>query len=214
MRRRWMAAAVAALGIACAARAAEPEDKKAEAPKPSPEVEKLGYFLGPWTSEGVLKDGPLGPGGPTQGREVCRWMPGRFFIGCMIETKTPAGLMQIQGIYGWDAEKKVYRWWSFDNLGHSEAATGTLKDDVWTWTGESKLGDKVQKTRFVVSDAKPEGYAYDLSSSSDGKTWTSMMSGKTSKMVPKTGLTPGPRPIGTPAAPPGQAPAPIPTPAN
>ena len=132
---------------------------KAEAPKPSPEVEKLGYFLGPWTSEGDLKEGPLGPGGPTQGREVCRWMPGRFFVGCMIETKTPAGLMQIQGIMGWDAEKKVYRWWSFDNLGHSETATGTLKDDVWTWTGESKLGDKVKKTRFVVSDAKPEGYA-------------------------------------------------------
>ena len=176
-----MAAAVAALGIACAARAAEPEDKKAEAPKPSPEVDKLGYFLGPWTSEGVLKDGPLGPGGPTQGREVCRWMPGRFFIGCMIETKTPAGLMQIQGIYGWDAEKKVYRWWSFDNLGHSETAAGTLKDDVWTWKGSDKMGGKLIHSRYTVTVTSPTTQTFKWETSEDGKTFTTAAEGKSTK---------------------------------
>ena len=62
MHRRWMAAAIAALGIACAARAAEPEEKKPEAPRPSPEVEKLNYFAAPWTSEGTMRPGPNGPG--------------------------------------------------------------------------------------------------------------------------------------------------------
>jgi hypothetical protein len=214
MQRRWMTAAIAALGIACAALAAEQEPKPAEGPKPPPEVEKLSYFLGPWTSEGELKAGPLGSAGPTQGREVCRWMPGRFFVGCMIETKTPTGLIQVQGIYGYDAEKKVYRWWSFDNLGHAETATGTLKDDTWTWTGDSKFGEKTLKARVVLSAAKPEGYGYEISTSMDGKSWTPLMTGKTSKMTPKTGLTPGPRPIGTPAVPPGQAPAPAPTPSK
>ena len=55
------------------------------APVPGPEVAKLEYFVGLWTSEGVLKPGPLGPGGETKGRNSCRWMPGRFFVGCVMQ---------------------------------------------------------------------------------------------------------------------------------
>jgi hypothetical protein len=194
-------AAVAALGIAVAALAAEPEEKKPEGPKPPPEVEKLGYFLGPWSSEGELKPGPMGPGGPMQGRDICRWMPGKFFVGCMMESKSPAGLMQVQGIMGWDAERKVYRWWSFDNLGQAKTATGTLKDDTWTWSGESKVGGKVLKTRYTISDTKPEGYAFKMESSPDGKTWTALMTGKVSKMAPKAQPAPGGQPPAAPVTP-------------
>ena len=216
MRRRWIAAVVAAAGIASAALAAEPEEKKPEGPKPPPEVEQLSYFLGPWTSEGEMKPGPMGPGGPTQGRDICRWMPGHFFVGCMMESRSPAGIMQVQAIMGYDPEKKVYRWWSFDNVGRAETATGTLKDGTWTWLGESKLGDKMVKTRYTISDTKPEGYAFLFESSPGGKAWTPMMTGKVSKMVPKTGVTPGVRPVGTPApsGPPAlqpTPPAPVPT---
>ena len=145
MSRRRIGAALAALGIAASLWAAdpEPEAKKPEAPKPPPEAEKLNYFAAPWTSEGTVKPGPNGPGGATQGRAMCRWMPGKFFLDCMMESKDPAGtLTQMQSTLGWDAEKKVYRSWSFDNLGRYETATGTLKDDTWTWTGEAQRGDK------------------------------------------------------------------------
>jgi hypothetical protein len=172
-------------------------------PKPPAETEALSYFMGPWTSEGELKPGPMGPGGPTKGREICRWMPGRFFVGCMMESQSPVGLMQVQAIMGFDAEKKVYRWWSFDNVGRAETATGTLKDGTWTWLGESKMGDKVYKTRYTISDTKTEGYAYSFESSPDGKKWDPVMTGKTTKMVPK------PAPGG--ARPPAGAPAPAPT---
>ena len=185
----------------------KPESPKPEAPKPSAEVEALSYFLGPWTSEGELKPGPMGPGGPTKGRELCRWMPGRFFVGCMMESQSPVGLMQVQAIMGFDAEKKVYRWWSFDNVGRAETATGTLKDGTWTWLGESKMGDKVYKTRYTISDTKTEGYAYSFESSPDGKKWEPVMTGKTTKIVPK------PMPTAMPggARPPAGAPAPVPT---
>lgn len=202
MRRRTVLAAAVAIGMAVIGLASEPE-KKPEGPKPAPEVEPLGYFLGPWSSEGEVKPGPMGPGGPTQGREICRWMPGKFFVGCMIETKTSAGLMQVQGIMGWDAEKKVYRWWSFDNLGQAESATGTLKDGTWTWSGESRIGDKMVKTRYTVSNTRPDGYLYVLESSADGKTWTALMTGKTTKMAQRPGPTPGAgaRPPGPPTTP-------------
>jgi hypothetical protein len=204
-----MTAAIAALGIACAARAAEPEEKKAEAPKPPPEMEKLNYFAAPWTSDGTQSPGPNGPGGPTQGREMCRWMPGKFFLGCMMESKSASGVMtQAEGMLGWDAEKKVYRSWIFDNSGRYEAATGTVKDDTWTWLGEAHSGDKTVQTRLVFSDTKPESYSVSYETSPDGKSWTLVWNGKYTKLTPRPGLTPGTRPqlVMTPA--PTRTPAP------
>jgi hypothetical protein len=200
-----MAAALAALGIAAGLRAAEPEEKKtpgpeekkAEAPKPPPELDKLNYFVAPapWTLDGTLK---AGPGGPTPGRSMCRWMPGKFFLGCMMEFKDSAGtITQAESMMGWDAEKKTYRSWSFDNQGRYESATGTVKDDVWTWVGESHRGDKTTQTRYVVSDTKPDAYAFSLETSSDGKSWTPVWSGKATKMAARTGMPPGATPAVT-----------------
>lgn len=191
----------AALLLAAAIATAQektPIAKAPEGPKPPPELDAINYFLGPWTSEGEMKKGPMGDGGPTKGREICRWMPGHFFAGCMMEMQGPMGQSQMQAFMGWDAEKKVYRYWSFDSIGRAESATGTLKDGTWTWSGESKMGDKVYKTRYTISDTRPEGYAYSLESSPDGKTWTTVMTGKAAKMMPRPtppGGTPGtPRP--------------------
>ncbi len=200
MHRRWWAAAVAAIGIASGAWAAGPEEKP-PGPTPPPETDKLSYFAGPWTTEGEIKPGPLGAGGPTQGREMCRWMPGKFFLACLMQTRTSNGVVvQMEGIMGYDADKKVYRWWSFDSVGRAETATGTLKDDAWTWVGESKVGDRTVQTRYTISDAKPDGYSYDWETSADGKAWTSMMTGKVAKMVPKPPATPAAHPVGTPPA--------------
>ena len=213
--RRFSLRALGVLAAACvlAAAAATAQDKKpdaktAEGPKPPPELDALSYFVAPFTSEGEIKPGPMGEGGPTKGREICRWAPGHFFVGCMMETQSPLGPSQVQAMMGWDAEKKVYRWWSFDNVGRAETATGTLKDGTWTWSGESKMGDKVYKTRYTISDTRPEGYAYTLESSPDGKKWTTVMTGKATRVMPRptpTGMPGGPRP---PAA---TTPAPAPT---
>jgi len=180
-------------------------------PKPPAEVEALAYFLGPWTSEGELKPGPMGPGGPTKGRELCRWMPGHFFLGCMMETQSPVGLMQVQGVLGWDPGKKTYLWWSFDNLGRAETATGTLKNGTWTWTGDSKMGEKIYKTRYTISDTRPDGYDFALESSADGKSWAPVMSGKSTKAIARPGATPMPGGVKPPAGTPVPAPAPTKT---
>jgi len=48
------------LGVLLAATAAFAQ---MDIPKPGPEVKKLDYFVGHWTSEGNVKPGPMGPGG-------------------------------------------------------------------------------------------------------------------------------------------------------
>jgi len=207
-RRNLMAAAMAA-GIAVGAFAAEPEDRKPEGPKPPPEADQLSYFMGPWSSEGEVKAGPAGAGGSFQGREMCRWMPGKFFLGCMAETRGPAGASQSQSILGYDADKKAFVAWSFDNEGRAETGTGTLKDGTWTWIFDTRRGGQASRLRYVMSDTKPDSYAMSVDSSTDGKTWTPVLTAKYTKMQPRPVTTAMPRPTpGAAVAPP----APVPTP--
>ena len=77
-----------------AAVAAQAQEKKMEAPKPGPEVKKLGYFVGTWKSEGELKENPFGmPPGKYAGTDNCEWFHGGFQVVCHSSAKGPAGAM-------------------------------------------------------------------------------------------------------------------------
>lgn len=193
MKRTTLAVMMAAIALGTASARAQEKTPTAPAiaktpvmmpagPRPGPEVERLSYFVGAWSSTGQIKPGPLGDGGAMRGRDSCGWMPGKFFVGCMMQSESPMGRIQTEGIMGWDADKKVYSWTSFDSMGRREMATGTYDDGVWTWSGESKVGDKMVKTRYIVSDTTPEAYAFRWETSPDGKDWKSMMEGKVTKM--------------------------------
>jgi len=196
-----MAIAVLMLG-ATAARAQEktppaPAPMMPAMPKPGPEVERLSYFVGAWTTAGHIKPSPLGDGGDAKGRDSCGWMPGKFFVGCMIQSESPMGRVQTEGILGWDPDKKLYSWSTFDSMGRHETASGTFDNGAWTFLGETKMGDKMMKTRYVISDTKPEGYDLRWETSPDGKEWKSLMEGKVAKMqsamkpaTPAAALTP------------------------
>ncbi len=194
---------IAAIGLCLASAAAIAQDQKPDTPPPPPEVEKLGYFIGPWASAGQMKEGPLGPGGATKGREMCRWMPGRFFVGCLMENRGPMGVIQTQNMMGWDAEKKVYTSWSFNSNGTVETATGKVENGTWTWSSEVKLAGKKLKSRYVVKDTTPEGYNYRWETSPNGKTWTPLLEGQATKSTAKRDVA---KPPGLPAKPPTNQP--------
>ena len=46
------------------------------------------------------------------------------------------------------------------------------------------MGDKTMKTRYVISDTTPEGYAVRFETSADGKEWKSLMEGQVTKAKP------------------------------
>lgn len=201
--KRTTLAAIASIVIGAAAGRAQEKTEAAKAPTPVPrpglEVERLGYFVGAWNSAGKVQPGPWGEGGDTNGRDSCGWMPGKFFVGCMMQSDGPMGRIQTEGIMGWDTEKKVYTWTSFDSRGRREMATGAYENGVWTWSGETKMGEKVVKTRYVVTDTTPEGYAFKWETSPDGKAWTASMQGKVTKMAGRpTPARPTPAPTATP----------------
>jgi hypothetical protein len=204
---KGMLAALAAVSIVSGAALADEkkaDEKKPEMAKqkPGPEIEKLGYFQGNWTSAGQMKASPMGPAGETSGRDMCGWMPGGFFMVCRMESQTPSGPIQVLGIMGYDSDKKAYTWASFNSMGMTETATGAVKDGTWTWSNETKVGGKMMKTRYVMADTAPESYTFRWETSADGKTWNAVMEGKATKAARKTAAPPA----GAPAPPPAKKP--------
>ena len=59
-----------------------------------------------------------------------------------------------------------------------------FENGVWTWSSDMKMGDKTMKTRYVISDTTPEGYAVRFDTSADGKEWKSLMESQVTKAKP------------------------------
>ena len=73
-RRLLLTCMTLLLSIASSARA------QSETPRPAPELKKLDYFAGTWTTEGEIKPGPMGSGGKFTGTNRVEWMEGGFFL--------------------------------------------------------------------------------------------------------------------------------------
>ena len=178
MKTRTTALALSAC-LAAAASLAFP--KHTEVPKPGPEHQKLGYFIGEWKSEGEMKPGPMGPGGKVTGASKCKWLPGNFFVSCEDSASSPMGQVAGLGVLGYNAAKKAYTWNGFNNMGQAEAASGTVSGKTWTYTGDSDMGGKIYKTRYVMVETSPTVYTFSMDLSEDGKTWTKVMDGTVTK---------------------------------
>jgi len=152
-----------------------------QGPKPGPEVQKLGYFVGKWRGEGEMKPGPFGPGGKFTEMEDAEWMPGGFFVTIHADEKFPMGDGKTLMVLGYDPEQKVYTFNAFNSMGLAEAAKGTLDGDTWTWLSELNMGGKIMKSRFIMKQLSPASYSTRFEMSADGTTWSTIMEGNTKK---------------------------------
>ncbi len=155
-----------------------------QAPTPGPEHQRLGYFVGKWTSEGELKPGPMGPGGKMASTDNCEWFEGRFSVICRSEGTGPMGPSKNLGILGYSAEEKVYTYYGVDNSGTTMASVprGTIQGDSWSYTDESMMGGKKVKSRVTIKELSPTAYTFLMElQGPDGK-WVPFMESKNSKV--------------------------------
>ncbi len=102
-------------------------------PKPAPELKKLKYFAGNWTSEGDMKPSPMGPGGKMTMIEHNQWMDGGFFLTMHSQFKmADMGSGSGMAFMGYDTERKVYTYDEFNSMGEAEHSSGSLAGDTWT----------------------------------------------------------------------------------
>lgn len=176
MKRLAMIAAVAWMGAGVASAQTQ------EMPKPGPEHQRLGAFVGNWTFEGEMKPGPMGPGGKLTGTDRIEWTPGKFFVQRTYQGKSPMGEMQGIEILAYDTAKKVYTYNAFDSLGMIGSGTLNVKGNTWTATGTSTMGAMTMRDRCTLEfGADNSTLTIKCSMSTDGKTWTPTFEGKATK---------------------------------
>ncbi len=152
-----------------------------QTPKPGPEVKRLGYFAGNWSTEGETKQSLFGPAGKFNGSDHNEWFTGGFFLVLHSEAKGPMGEMKGLSLMGYNAAEQVYTYNGFDNMGTAESAKGTVRGDTWDWTSESKMGGKAVKSRYTIKELSPTSYSFKWEASVDGGPWSTIMEGKSTK---------------------------------
>lgn len=155
-----------------------------QAPMPGPEIKKMDFLAGNWTSEVELKPGPWGQGGKFTSHDHYEWMDGGFFLVGHSDYKMPAemgGSRSELVVMGYDPDERVYTYNSFNSAGEHAVSKGTLADDTWTWTSTEKHGGMTINTRFTLKTLSPTSYSIKLEVSQDGTNWMLFMEGKSTK---------------------------------
>jgi Protein of unknown function (DUF1579) len=173
----------AILTLAAVSSAAVPAAAQA-APQPSPEHQRLGYFVGRWKAEGEIKPGPMGAGGKMTSTDNCEWFEGRFSVVCRSEGQGPGGPMKSVGILGYSPEDKAYTYYGVDNTGMtmSTVPKGTVSGKTWTYTDESTMGGQKVKSRVTLVEESPTAYTFRMQiQGPDGK-WIPTMESRNTKV--------------------------------
>jgi hypothetical protein len=152
-------------------------------PKPGPEHEKLGYFVGKWKADGEVKPGPMGPGGKMKTRDTCEWFEGRYSVICRSEGTTPMGPSKSIGILGYSTEDQAYTYYGVDNSGMtmSSVPKGTRQGNTWTYHDEGTMGGQKYKSRVIIKELSPTSYSFRMDMQGPDGKWMPMMESKNTK---------------------------------
>jgi hypothetical protein len=153
-----------------------------QAPKPGPEHQRLGAFVGNWTFVGELKPGPMGAGGKMTGSDRIQWLPGNFFIERRFEGKGPMGAASGLEIMGYDSAKKAYTYSFFDSTGMMSSGTMTVSGNTWTAVGTTSMAGKTMQERCSLTfGAGSTSLDIKCGMSADGKTFNPLFEGTATK---------------------------------
>jgi hypothetical protein len=172
--------AVATITLCCLAGASA---RQSQAPKPGPEHQKLGYFVGTWTSTGEMKPSPFGPGGKMTMTDTCEWFQGGFAVVCRSQGTSPMGPTRGLGIMGYNVDEKVYTYYGVDNspMNMASVPKGTVQGDTWTYNDEGMMGGKKIKSRYILKIASPTSYTFRFEMEQEPGKWSPIVEGTSTK---------------------------------
>lgn len=152
-------------------------------PKPAPEVQNLGYYVGTWKGAGEAKAGPFGPAGNLSSNMTCEWFTGGFQVVCRGEEMGPTGKRAFLNILSYDQEKKTYTEYSISNLGESEYdRDGSFVDGKLIFLLDQDADGKPAKIRYTEAHVSPDYYTYKAEAAINGAPWMTMAEGKITRV--------------------------------
>lgn len=150
----------------------------APAPKPGPEHEKLGFFVGKWHSEGDIKASAFGPAGKYTFTETSEWLPGKFAVLCHSEGYMMGGDYRGLSVMSFDTADSSYVYFETNNWGENVYSHGAVQGDTWTWSNESKMNGQPVRTRFILKQASADSATYSFAMAMGTSELTTIMEGK------------------------------------
>jgi hypothetical protein len=152
-------------------------------PKPGPEVQKLGYYVGTWEGHGETKAGPFGSAGKLSSKMTCKWFAGGFQVLCQGEERGPSGRRAFLNILSYDEKAKAYTEYSVSSLGESEYDQGgSLAGGKLTFLVAQDAGGKPAKFRYTETHVSPALMTYQAEISLAGAPWSMLAEGKIAKV--------------------------------
>jgi hypothetical protein len=155
------------------------------APKPDPELKKLGVMVGHWTYEGEYKASPLGPAGKAKGEEFIQWILGGFFLQDLEIEKGALGETRMALLYAYDPASKNIVGKGLMSDGGPTSGIAKVSGNTITFEGKFVFGGKenLMRTAYIVA-ANLTNMTQKVEISVDGKTWTPVFDAIFTKVKP------------------------------
>ena len=144
---------------------------QAQAPTPSIEHKKLGFWIGTWKIEAEGKETPLWPAGKYYATMTAEWFEGGFHVILRTKWSGAMGDYSELRILGYDSGFGKYYQYYVDAFGTGLAFYGTAKENVWTYIADMKVEGKAVKYRWTVVDESPGLITWKSEISIDGGPW-------------------------------------------
>ena len=149
----------------------------AQAPKPSPELQRLDYFAGKMSCEGVTKSDNAKSAGTMQ----CAWFKGGFALECRAHFTVPTEGTGVY-VYGYSTAEKAYTLYSYGSTGSWPGVRkGQRQGTTWTFDREGTYSGKPAKYQLVMTEDSPVKSGYQWRRSVEGGPWTVTSEGSCTK---------------------------------
>ncbi|MGH9197047.1 MAG: hypothetical protein ACRD1T_15075, partial [Acidimicrobiia bacterium] len=88
--------------------------------------------------------------------------------------------------FTWCVAARAWVRYGIDNMGMAEPSKGTVQGKIWNWEGESKMGGKLMKSHYTITEISPTAYTLKWEMSVDNGPWSQVLESKTTKTVKGT----------------------------
>ncbi len=133
----------------------QPEMTAPPMPKFGPELAKLSFLAGNFSTENVAYPSPMSTGGSGKGRNMNRWELDSLFLVCNYEGEIAGlGRYKGKGMFTYDGRDGKYKCWWFDSFGSNTLYQGNFIGDTLLLEGETPLPQGTLKEKIMWH---PEG---------------------------------------------------------
>ena len=160
MKRAVLIVLLLTLAVPCLAFG---QAQTAPPPKPGPEVQPLGYWVGTWKYEATKSSSIF----------TCEWFTGGFTLMCRGEGTNASGKFSNLQLMTYDSGAKAY---TIHMASSTEAglfvAAGSLAGSTWTWDWTGTFDGKPAKYHRTIVQVSPTSATSKIERSVDGGPWT------------------------------------------